>query len=76
MWQAYAAIKDACDSVDKDTFLNDSKLSQLWEAYKKTINVADGETMKSNIPSSEFFSLHKITRCWDLNLRLVDASAG
>ena len=38
--------------------------------------VTDGELHKSNIPSAEFFSLHKIARCWDLNLRIVEASAG
>ena len=76
LWRAYTAIKNANDSGDKASFLNESKLAQLWEAYQTTINVSDGELRKSNIPSSEFFSLHKITRCWDLNLRILDASAG
>lgn len=76
LWRAYTAIMEANNSEDMAYFLNESKLAQLWEAYQSTINVADGELKKSNIPSSEFFSLHKVTRCWDLNLRIVDASAG
>lgn len=76
LWKVYAVIKDANNSEDKASFLNETKLAQLWEAYQATITVTDGELRKSNIPSAEFFSLHKIARCWDLNLRIVDASAG
>ncbi len=76
LWRAYTAIKNANNSEDRASSLNESKLAQLWEAYQATINVTDGELRKSNIPSVEFFSLHRIARCWDLNLRIVDASAG
>lgn len=76
LWLAYAVVKEANNSEDRASFLNGSKLAQLWEAYQTTITINDGELRKSNIPSSEFFSLHKITRCWDLNIRIVDASAG
>ena len=75
LWRAYITIKNANNSEDRASFLNESKLALLWEAYQVTITIVDGELKKSNIPSSEFFSLHKITRCWNLNLKLVDSSA-
>lgn len=67
LWLAYDAIKEANNSDDKASFLTYSKLSQLWEAYQATITVTDGELRKSNFPSAEFFSLHKIARCHFLN---------
>ena len=76
LWQIYTVLNEANNSEEKASILSESKLAQLWEAYQTTVNVNDGGVRKSNIPSSEFFSLHKIARCWDLNLRILDASAG
>ena len=53
-----------------------SSLSTLWDEYEKTLAYNIDGLKKTNIPSSEIFSVSKITRINNLNLRIIDAASG
>ena len=56
--------------------LKASRLSSLADAYEKTINIQTDNGIKSNIPSSEFFSPQSTSQTIKLNLRLLDTASG
>lgn len=53
-----------------------SSLSTLWDEYEKMLAYNIDGLKKTNIPSSEIFSVSKITRINNLNLRIIDAASG
>lgn len=79
IWIMYSTYR-IVNKTSKDENIRDSiktsKLSGLWEEYEKTLVYDIGGQRKTNIPSSEVFSIHKIARNSKLNLRIVDAASG
>ena len=76
MNQTYRIVNKARNDENIVDCIKSSSLSTLWDEYEKTlVHNIDGQK-KTNIPSSEFFSISKITRKNNLNLRIVDAASG
>ena len=76
LWRAYTCVNNACNSDDKNTALDNTKLSSLFDSYRETITIKAGELTKSNTPSSELFSLFRIARCFGLYVRFLDSASG
>ena len=53
-----------------------SKLEQLCDAYRKTINIKTQNGDKSNIPSSSFLNDISVAKVHRLNLRMLDTASG
>lgn len=76
MNQTFRIVNKARNDENIVDSIKSSSLSILWDEYEKTlVHNIDGQK-KTNIPSSEFFSISKITRRNNLNLRIVDAASG
>lgn len=79
IWVMYSTYR-IVDMTSKDENIIDaiktSKLSGLWEEYETTLAYDIDGQKKTNIPSSEIFSIHKIARNSKLNLRIVEAASG
>lgn len=76
MYSTYRTVNKASKDENIKETINTSKLSGLWEEYEKMLVYDIGGQKKTNIPSSEVFSIQKIARNSKLNLRLVDAASG
>ena len=76
MYSTYRIVNTASKDENIAESIKTSKLSDLWEEYEKTLVYdVDGQKKTNNL-SSEVFSIHKITRNSNLNLRIVDAASG
>ena len=79
IWVMYSTYR-IVDKTSKDENIIDAiqttKLLGLWEEYEKTLAYDIDGQKKTNIPSSEIFSIHKIARNSKLNLRIVEAASG
>jgi hypothetical protein len=76
MYSTYRIVNTASKDENIAESIKTSKLSDLWEEYEKTLVYDVDGQKKTNNPSSEVFSIHKITRNSKLNLRIVDAASG
>ena len=76
MYRTYRVVKKASKEDDIADSIRASNLSGLLDEYEKTLEYDFDGQKRSNIPSSEFFSIHKIARSRNLNLRFVDAASG
>ena len=76
MYRTYRIVNKTGNDENIVESIKASSLSSLWEEYKKMqVYEIDGRK-KTNIPSSEIFSMGKIARANNLNLRIVDAASG
>lgn len=76
MYRTYRIVNKAGNDENIVESIKASSLSSLWDEYKKTQAYEIDGRKKTNIPSSEIFSIGKITRANNLNLRIVDAASG
>lgn len=76
MYSTYRIVNTASNDDNIVESIKTSRLSNLWDEYEKTMVYDIGGQKKTNIPSSEVFSIQKITRNSKLNLRIVDAASG
>lgn len=76
MNRAYHGISEVCKTDDIIDSVKGLNFAGLFEEYEKTLVYDINGHKKTNIPSSEIFSVSKITKQSNLNLRIVDASSG
>ena len=76
MYRTYRIVNKAGNDENIVESIKASSLSNLWDEYKKTQAYEIDGRKKTSIPSSEIFSIGKITRANNLNLRIVDAASG
>ena len=76
MNRTYLDVSEVSKSDDIVNSIKGSNLTGLFEEYEKTLVYAIDGHKKTNIPSSEIFTVSKITKQNNLNLRLVDAASG
>lgn len=76
MYRVYLGISESSKTDDIVNSIKSSNLAGLFEEYEKTLVHDFGGHKKTNIPSSEIFSVSKITKQSNLNLRIVDAASG
>ena len=69
-------LERAITSDNSLEYLKDTKLVSLYESYKETIYFKYNDTIKSNIPSSEYFSELNTSKAIKLNLRMLDTASG
>ncbi len=53
-----------------------TKLEELGEAYRKTINITTSRGTMTNIPAVNFFNDDNVARVYKLNLRMLDTASG
>ena len=53
-----------------------TKLEELGEAYRKTINVTTSHGTLTNIPAVNYFNDDNVSRAHKLNLRMLDTASG
>ncbi|MDR4931723.1 MotA/TolQ/ExbB proton channel family protein [Segatella bryantii] len=76
LYKANNLIKNLLGNKDLLSSFVGSKLEQLCEAYRKTINIKTHNGEKSNIPSSSFFNDIAISTVHKVNLRMLDTASG
>lgn len=76
MYSTYRTVNMASESEYVVDGIKNSKLSELWEEYEKLLVYDIDGQKKTNIPSSEVFSIQNIARNSKINLRFVDAASG
>ncbi|MBR4129748.1 MAG: MotA/TolQ/ExbB proton channel family protein [Bacteroidaceae bacterium] len=74
--RAYRIVSQVKNDENIIESIRTSSLSTLWDEYEKTLAYNIDGLKKTNIPSSEIFSVSKITRINNLNLRIIDAASG
>jgi len=74
MLSARKKILNSLESNDVLASLEKTSMKALVEKYRSTINVCNNQ--KSNMPSSEFFSMIQIAKCSKFNLNLLDSASG
>jgi ABC-type transporter Mla subunit MlaD len=76
LYKANNLIKNLLGNEDLLSSFVGSKLEQLCETYRKTINIKTQKGEKSNIPSSSFFNDIAISTVHKVNLRMLDTASG
>lgn len=76
MNRTYLGISEVSKMDDIINSIKGSIFVGLFEEYEKTLVYDINGHKKTNIPSSEIFSVSKITKQSNLNLRIVDAASG
>lgn len=71
-----SAIKRSLVSEDALSSLSDSRLAGLAQAYKESIKIEVNGVLKSNVPSSEFFSEFTVCKACGINTKIIDAGSG
>ena len=69
-------IKKAFGESDSLEALKDTKLSQLVESYRKSINININAESKTNIPAGEYFSEFTVCKANGINAKMLDAGSG
>lgn len=69
-------IDKASDSEDPLATLGNSQLSQLKDSYLNSITIKTDVGLKTNVPSSEFFSEQTTSKKMHWNMRMLDAASG
>ncbi|SEA08814.1 MotA/TolQ/ExbB proton channel family protein [Segatella bryantii] len=76
LYKANNLINNLLGNEDLLSSFVGSKLEQLCETYRKTINIKTQKGEKSNIPSSSFFNDIAISTVHKVNLRMLDTASG
>jgi len=76
LWSARNSLYKAVESNDILEALAKSKLKGITTLYQKTICVKVKEDVKTNVPSSEFYTDGTVGKGFSLNLRMLDAASG
>ncbi len=76
LYNANKLIKNRLGNEDLLSSFVGSKLEQLCETYRKTINIKTQNGDKSNIPSSSVFNDITVAKVHKLNLRMLDTASG
>ena len=74
MRKARKNIQKCLGEDDVLTSLENTPLKVIVEKYRSTINVVNNT--KTNIPSSEFFSMISVARAQKFNLHILDTASG
>jgi hypothetical protein len=69
-------IKKSLVSDDVLHSLTDTKLAGLARAYQDSIKIKVNGSLKSSIPSSEFFSEFTVCKACGINTKIIDAGSG
>lgn len=69
-------IDKASDSEDPLATLGNSQLSKLKDSYLNSIRIKTDEGLKTNVPSSVFFSEQTTSKKLHWNMRMLDAASG
>lgn len=81
-FQEILQLKNVCAQLEKIVGTNileeltGTRLQNVADSYKKTINIEIDRSQKTNIPSSEFFNTHSIAYYSGVNLRSLDSASG
>lgn len=76
LYNAFRLLNRASKNVEPLKILSGTRLLHLVSSYERTINLHVGETLKSNIPASEYFNSKKVSEIYNVNLRALDAASG
>jgi len=76
LYNANKLIKNRLRNEDHLSSFVGSKLEQLCETYRNTINIKTQNGDKSNIPSSSVFNDITVAKVHKLNLRMLDTASG
>lgn len=76
LYNANKLIKNRLGNEDLLSSFAGSKLEQLCETYRNTINIKTQNGDKSNIPSSSVLNDITVARVHKLNLRMLDTASG
>lgn len=76
LYNANKLINKRLGSEDLLASFVGSKLEQICETYRKTINIKTQNGDKSNIPSSSFLNDIAVAKVHKLNLRMLDTASG
>lgn len=69
-------IKKAIHSKNILSYLESTKLSNLALAYSNSIKIKVNGVLKSNVPSSEYFSEFTVCKACGINTKVIDAGSG
>lgn len=69
-------IKESLGSEDTLSSLANTKLTRLAQAYKDSVKIKVNSVLKSNIPSSEFFSEFTVCKACGINTKIIEAGSG
>ena len=76
VYQCAKIIKKAFGESDSLEALEETKLSQIVESYRKSINININEAAKTNIPAGEYFSEFSVCKANGINAKMLDAGSG
>lgn len=76
LYNANKLIKNRLGNEDLLSSFAGSKLEQLCETYRNTINIKTQNGDKSNIPSSSVLNDITVAKVHKLNLRMLDTASG
>ena len=76
LYNANKLIKNRLGNEDLLSSFAGSKLEQLCETYRNTINIKTQNGDKSNIPSSSVLNDITVAKVHNLNLRMLDTASG
>lgn len=69
-------IRLVADAEDTLTACENTKLSKIKDNYVSSIVIPDEKGKKTNIPSSEYFSVENVCVSAKLNIRMIDTASG
>lgn len=69
-------IRLVADAEDTLTACENTKLSKIMDNYVSSIVIPDEKGKKTNIPSSEYFSVENVCASAKLNIRMIDTASG
>ena len=69
----FYSVKNSQYPLDE---LNNTPISDLVSSYINTINIDVFGRKMTNVPSSEFFNVEKLSQRFNLNLRMIETASG
>ena len=76
VWKLSNIFKKANKSDDSLRTLSITKMSSIGLIYERNLIIEIGNTKKTNLPSSDFFSDFNVLNVGKVNLRMLDAASG
>ena len=76
VWKLSNIFKKANKSDDSLRALSITKMSSIGLVYERNLIIEIGNTKKTNLPSSDFFSDFNVLNVGKVNLRMLDAASG
>ena len=76
VYRCAKTIQKAFGELDSLEALKDTKLSQIVESYRNSINININDVAKTNIPAGEYFSEFTVCKANGINAKLLDAGSG